>query len=268
MMRKALRNMDLRAHFFSGHLLLYFVSTLLFSRLFHVIFYWWLPGKSSFSADHPILSFFTMSDFYFTVTWAIFGFVLVLLWSLKGREQEERLKAYDAVALSFLFAAVVGFIGAFLGWQIYGVVSYSGLGVDYSLTNPRLGEFPRFPLWVVYAIITGVIFSFCYMFRKAHTQHGLTAFFAAGLFGLMILIGDFWNPASSDNLSSAFGYVHRFRLISMSQIMAGVLLIWALRNLIIELKIPVHKSIEDTLRISPKKKTKSTKKKKPTKKKK
>ena len=105
MVRKVSRDIEGSRGFFFGHLLVYFLSTFFFARLFHVILYWGLPGKSSFSISHPLLSFFTMSDFYFSLAGALFGFVLVLFWVLKDKEESERRKAYDATWIAFLFAA-------------------------------------------------------------------------------------------------------------------------------------------------------------------
>ena len=105
MLRKVTRDIDGTRGFFFNHLLLYFLSTFFFARLFHVIFYWGLPGKSSFSISHPILSFVTMSDFYFSLAGALLGFLLVLTWVLKNKEEGEKRKAYDATWIAFLFAA-------------------------------------------------------------------------------------------------------------------------------------------------------------------
>ena len=110
MLRKVCRAIEKKPQFFFNNLIWYFLSTFFFTRLFHVIFYWGIPGKASFSLSYPFLSFFTMSDFYFSLIGAMFGFTLVLFWSLRGIEDERRKKSYDAVLLAFLFAAIFGYI--------------------------------------------------------------------------------------------------------------------------------------------------------------
>ena len=185
----------------------------------------------------------------------------MLFWVLKDKEESERRKAYDATWIAFLFAAFFWYIGAFLGGQTYGVIATGPLSIDYSLTNPYLGEFTRFPLAATYAILTGVIFSFCYMFRKAHKEDGLSAFLGVALFWLMILIGEFWNPSSHDNISSLFGTIHAWRLLNINQIWALVMLLWSLHHIVVELDLPVGDGVKRMLRIWGKKEKGKRKKK-------
>ena len=91
----------------------------------------------------------------------------------------------------------------------------------------------------MYAVITGVIFSFCYIFRKAHKEDGVTAFLGIGLFGIMLFLGEFWNAASQDNLSSLFGLLINWRLLNINQIGALALIYWSAHHLVIELDLPV-----------------------------
>lgn len=57
------------------NLLSFFIVTFLVSRISHVLLYLGLPTKSAFSPDFPVLSFFLMSDFYFSIGGAVIGFV-------------------------------------------------------------------------------------------------------------------------------------------------------------------------------------------------
>lgn len=61
--------------FFTVNLLSFFIVTFLVSRISHVLLYLGLPTKSAFSPDFPVLSFFLMSDFYFSIGGAVIGFV-------------------------------------------------------------------------------------------------------------------------------------------------------------------------------------------------
>lgn len=128
------------------------------------------------------------------------------------------------------------------------------------MNNPFLGNYPRFPIAITYAIIVGVIFSFCYIFRKAHKEDGLTAYLGIGLFSIMLLLGEFWNDSSHDNISSLFGLLNTWKIINVNQIGALVLLYWSLHHLVIELDLPVGDTAKKILRIDPPKKPKTVKK--------
>lgn len=269
MIRKTSKALEIRSNFFFAHILWYFAAIFVGSRLFHVLFYWGIPGKSSFSFEHPILSFFTMWDFYFSLAGAIVWFVGILYWKTKDLEKEEKMKIYDIVALSFLFACCFGYIGSFLGGQTYGVLSRSPISIDYSLTNPNLWEFPRFPLGLIYTVSCAVIFSLCYIFRKARSEHGISAFIWILLFSVLIFVGEFWNPATIDSISQLFGTLSRWRFLNINQVIALGWVYWSFRHLIIQLDLPVGALGHLIFQTKPKKKKKTKKKtkKKPKKKK-
>lgn len=69
------RKYQISTAFFTVNLLSFFLVTFFTSRIFHVLLYLGLPTKSAFSTEFPILSFFLMSDFYFSMGGAIVGFL-------------------------------------------------------------------------------------------------------------------------------------------------------------------------------------------------
>ncbi len=74
MLRRLGKRYAVNTAFFSINLLSFFLVTFFVSRLAHVILYAGLPTKSAFSAEYPILSFFLMSDFYFSAGGAVMAF--------------------------------------------------------------------------------------------------------------------------------------------------------------------------------------------------
>ncbi len=219
------RKYEINTSFFSVNLLAFFLTTTLVSRLFHVILYYGLPTKSAFTFEFPILSFFLMSDFYFSLGGAIVGFLIVLLILLRNKEPADRDDVLDIVAISWLFGSIVGYLGAFFGGQTYGIRSEWILSVDY-INNPILAEFPRFPLAVVYAICIIFIFSLCYIVKKLRPERGLAVALAALLWGIMWFIGEWWNDASSDNIAYLFGFLTDWKVFNFNQILAFCMMCW------------------------------------------
>jgi len=160
--------------FFTVNLLTFFLVTFFVSRLFHVFLYFGLPTKSAFSIDFPILSFFLMSDFYFSFSGAIIGFLAVLFFYMRGKDKSDKDDVLDIIVISTLFASIVGYLGAFFGGQTYGIRSGGILSVDY-INNPILAEFPRFPIAIVYVICVIFIFSLVYIVKKIRPERGMAA---------------------------------------------------------------------------------------------
>ena len=98
---------------FKNNILVLFVSSFLFSRLFYIFFhwkdFWWLSSLK-------LTNFFINTDYKFSLYWLIFWFFLALLVILKVRK-ESILKYIDWVVLSFLFVLWI--------WYIWGLtISY------------------------------------------------------------------------------------------------------------------------------------------------
>ena len=132
-------------------------------------------------------------------------------------------KYLDAVILSFLFAGVVGYLGAFIGGQIYGKPTNLPFGITYSdpeTMNPYTS--PVVPLAVIYAFFSFVIFVVLYIARAAFVKiDGLVGYLGISAFAPVLLIGEFWNGAE-DSLKGIF-------FLNLTQIMAVVCLLFAFR---------------------------------------
>lgn len=166
-----------------------------------------------------------MSDFYFSLGGAIIGFFGTLLVLFRERSQEDRDDILDITVIAWLFAAIVGYVGAFLGGQTYGIRSDGLLAVDY-VNNPILAEFQRFPLAVVYVIGIIFIFSLTYIIKKLRPEHGMAAGAGAFLWGLMWFIGEWWNDASADNFAYFFGLLTDWKILNFNQVLGLLLMAW------------------------------------------
>jgi asparagine N-glycosylation enzyme membrane subunit Stt3 len=115
MLRRLGKRYDVSTTFFSINLLSFFLTTFFISRLMHVILYAGLPTKSAFSMEFPIMSFFLMSDFYFSAGGAVLAFFGLFWWHMRHRDIEDREEALDITVIAWTFAAILGYFGAFLG---------------------------------------------------------------------------------------------------------------------------------------------------------
>lgn len=211
--------------FFTVNLLAFFLITFFVSRLFHVILYLGLPTKSAFSWEFPVLSFFLMSDFYFSIWGAVVGFLGVLLFFLRWKDKEDRDDIMDIVIISAIFAAIVWYLWAFFGGQTYGIRSEWMFAIDY-INNPILAEYPRFPLAIVYFICSIFIFSITYITKKIRPERGMAAGLGALLWGIMWFLGEWWNDASSDNVAYLFGLLNDWKIFNFNQILALLMMCW------------------------------------------
>lgn len=51
-----------------------------------------------------------MSDFYFSLGGAVVGFLIVLLFFLRGKDKEDRDDVMDIIVISSVFAAITGYL--------------------------------------------------------------------------------------------------------------------------------------------------------------
>lgn len=143
---------------FRQNIIWFFLSVFVFSRLFYVVFKW---NDLKYIKD-PV-EFFIMSDYNFSLFWALFWFFLILFINVK-LGKESILKYLDGVVLSFFFVLFIGYIGSFLWGQVYGRETHIWIEILY--TNPFTPvpfQVPIFPLPIVYAILFFIIFSVLYI---------------------------------------------------------------------------------------------------------
>lgn len=144
--------------FFFNRILWYFISVFVFSRFFYVLSKW-----DEFKFIKEPTQFFLMSDYNFSLIWAIFWYLLVLfittiIHSLRSW------KYIDVSVLSFLFVSVIWYVWSFFWWQVYWKETSFWIEVLYTNAfSPVPYEVPVFPLALVYALVSFLLFSSLYM---------------------------------------------------------------------------------------------------------
>lgn len=203
--------------FFTQNIIWFFLSTLFFSRLFYIIWKW---NDMKFIKDP--FQFFIMSDFNFSLFWAIFWFLLVL--TVLVRIEKSSITRYiDGVVLSFLFILVFWYIGAFFGWQVYGRETMMSIDILYSNPyTPVPYQVPVFPLPIIYTFLSFIIFSAMYMLSLFIHIRGYIWYIGLMLFAAMIIIFESFS-GKQDILSVV-------SVFNLPQVYACMVIVWAWYN--------------------------------------
>jgi len=157
-----LRKLSVRLWFdyiiFKKNILWYFLSVFIFSRLFYIIWKW---HDLKYIKDP--LEFFIMDEYSFSLAWAIIWFFIILFITIRLRR--ERLNNFiDWLIISLFFILFIGFIWAFLGWQVYGRETLFWIEIAYTHPfSPVPYQIPVFPLPIVYSVLFFMLFSISYI---------------------------------------------------------------------------------------------------------
>lgn len=190
MLYKLSEKFGINANFFLGNVLWFFLSMFVFSRFFYIIAEW---RDFQFLWSQGILKFLLMSDYNFSLMWGILGFMVVLTLQLKRFKMSAR-KYIDAIVLAFLFASVIGFIGAFFGGQIYGrpTDSFIGISATSDVSNTPYTS-PMFPLALLYSFVSFVLFFCLYLIRKFTKIEGLVGYIGILFFSIILFCAEFYS---------------------------------------------------------------------------
>lgn len=149
--------------------------------------------------------FFVMSNYNFSLFWAIFGFFLVLF--INTRLEKTSISKYiDGVVLSLFLVLFVGFIGALLGGQVYG--RETTLWIEILYTHPFTlvpYQVPIFPLPIVYAICSFLLFSGLYIVSMFVHIRAFVWYLGLLIFSALVLILEFFS-GKYDILSSVMSF--------------------------------------------------------------
>lgn len=161
-----------------------------FSRFFYIIAEW---RDFQFLWSQGILKFLFMSDYNFSLMGGILGFMVVLIFQLKRFKISSR-KYIDAIVLAFLFASVIGFIGAFFGGQIYGrpTDSFMGIAATSDASNTPYTS-PMFPLALLYSFVSFLLFFCLYLVRKFTKIEGFVGYVGILLFSIILFSAEFYS---------------------------------------------------------------------------
>ena len=198
--------------FFFNRILWYFISIFFFSRLFYIIGWW-----DHFKFIKDPLEFFFMNDYNMSLVWAIFGFMLVLLTTV-FLHWLKLWKYIDTFVLSFLFASIVWYIWTFLWWQVYWNETTLWVWILYTNSfSPVPYEVPVFPLAIVYALLTFVLFSILYVLAMFINIRWIIWYMGIIMFSSILLI--------FENISWKYDFFRLQFWINFTQIWAIIFII-------------------------------------------
>ncbi|MBS9783830.1 prolipoprotein diacylglyceryl transferase [Candidatus Gracilibacteria bacterium] len=183
------------------------------SRLMYVFSQWrtekfifqdFLSGSDKFSI---FLGKFLFSsgtgEYNLSFAGGVIGFLLVFFWLTKS-QKKQRIQYFDIIIPAFFIAAIVGYFGAFLGGQIYGVPFESFISLEYKHKyNIVPLQKPLFPLPIFYMIIAIIGAAGSYILSKKILPKGFIGAAGLGFFSVMLFLFEFLNGAD-DTLSSHF----------------------------------------------------------------
>ncbi len=158
MLKKTSSKFDINFSFFTNRILYFFLSTIVFSRIFYIIANW-----DEWKFINNFFDFFIMEDYNFSLFWAIFWFLLVLFFSIKRAKLDYK-KYLDVVVVSFFFILVFWYLWALFWWQIIGKPTDFWIELYYnnSFAVTESSDVPVFPLAIIYSVISFIIFSVLY----------------------------------------------------------------------------------------------------------
>ncbi len=182
---------------------------LFIGRLFHILAQW-REEKFIFMDLVEGGGFFEfLSKLILTVNYnlsfagCILGFFIVFFFKTR-KNIENRPIYYDAIVPAFLITSIIWYIGAFFGWQTYGI-PYDGLFSIVYNTKESIVPFRNglFPLPILYVVSILLILLYLYRIsKKAHSlPHGFIGYMGFWLFGILLFLAEFLN-GSSDMLGS------------------------------------------------------------------
>jgi hypothetical protein len=187
MLNKLAKKDEINFSFFTNHILSFFISTIVFSRIFYVLSNW-----DEWKFINNFFDFFVMEDYNFSLFWAVFWFLLVLFFSLKRAEIDYK-KYLDISVISLFFVLVFWYLWALMWWQVIWKPTDFWIELVYSSPNAATNiwvDVPVFPLAIVYSILSFIIFSILYSLLLFVKTRGFIGFIWLMLLWTMIFTFD------------------------------------------------------------------------------
>lgn len=223
MLQKLSKRYAININIFTNNILWYFFGIYIFSRLFYIIGKW----NDIKYIQNPI-DFFITSDYNFSLVWAIVWFTIVFLTHLKSRK--ENLNKYiDPLVITFIFILIIGFIGAFLGGQVYGKNTQIGIEILYTHPHtPVVYEVPVFPLPLIYAGLNFILFCFLYIGSMYVHLKWVIGYFWLIIFSCILLIFEFFSGKTD--------ILYNYTNINITQLFSIILIILCIYRLFLIMK--------------------------------
>ncbi|PID86525.1 hypothetical protein CSB08_00915 [Candidatus Gracilibacteria bacterium] len=188
MIKKLSERFGYNSYFFIKDIVWYFLSIFIFSRLFYII-----SQFNNLMYIKDAYGFFIMSDYNFSLVGAVIGFLIVFIINLKLKK-EKFIKYVDGLSISFIFILSIGFIGALLGGQVYGIETNLGIEITYKHPfSPISNGIEIFPLAIIYSISFFIIFSTLYILSMFIHIKGLIGYMGLISVSCIFLIFDFFS---------------------------------------------------------------------------
>lgn len=141
--------------------------------------------------------FFIPENYNLSLAGGIFGFFILFFFYTQGAQKKNRKKYLDILVPSYLFAAVIGYIGALLGGEIYWVASNAFYAIEY---NSKYSSIPfqttLFPLPVLYILVSVILIIVWRKLSKLVLPSGYIGFLFIGIYGLILFLLEFTNGAT------------------------------------------------------------------------
>ncbi len=192
MLKKMSKKSGINQNFFAGNALLFVVSTFLFSRLFFVIAEW---TDYKYIIGDRFLNFFLTNgdDYNLSFMWGIIGFLVVLIY-LIYRHQQNHEKYIDVVVVSFFFAAIIGYLAALFGGQIYGRPTSLPIGIVYQGEDMNIPYTSAvLPLALFYSLLSFSTFTILYITKELNKIPGFIGYLGIWIFSIILLVGEFFS---------------------------------------------------------------------------
>jgi len=171
-----------------------------------------------------------MNDYNFSLYGAFFWFFLVLIYSLKANKLKSD-KYIDVSVLSFLFVATLWYIGAFFGWEVYGRETTFGIELVYNHPYSQVPyEVAIFPLALVYAVVSFILFSVLYSLFMFVNIRWLVGYIWLIAFNALVIWLDYYS-GKYDIIKTQFLFINLNQIIAVLFVLyATVKLIQLIRN--------------------------------------
>ena len=173
---------------FKKNILWFFLWVFFFSRLFYVIWKW----HDLKYIKNPF-EFFIMSDYNFSLAWAIFWF-LTVLFTITRIKKERITKFIDGLTISLFFILFIWYIWSLFWGQVYWRETFYWIEILYNHPfSPVPFQVPVFPLPIIYAIIFFILFSVSYISSMYVHIKGLIGYIWLIIMSSIFLIFEFFS---------------------------------------------------------------------------
>lgn len=190
MIKKMSKKTGVNQNFFLGNVLTFVLTTFLFSRLFFVIAEW---RDYKYLVEDRFINFFLMTDYNLSFVGGVVGFLLVLIYKIH-RHQQSHEKYLDVIVVSFFFAAIIGYLAALFGGQIYGRPTGLPIGIVYQGDDVNIPYTSAvLPLALFYSILSFLTFTILYIMKEMFKIPGFIGYLGVGLFSVFLLVGEFFS---------------------------------------------------------------------------